>query len=142
MKLNYQKACCFVKDGVNVFQGTKIDVIKQIHDNYAPHLIRVHCMVHHTNLAMQIFLNLFLMIWLENLLQTFAFIRQIWSSQDQLNSWKQGNKIIQNVKMKWISILSLTKQVIAKWKTLLIKMALDNLTKQQTKLNHKHFYDP
>jgi hypothetical protein len=60
-------------DGVNVFQGTKIGVTKQIHDNYAPHSIRVHYMAHHTNLAMQILLNL---------LQTFAFIRQIWSSQD------------------------------------------------------------
>lgn len=44
--------------------------------------------------------------------------------------------------MKWISIINLTKQVIAKYKTLLIKMALDSLINQQTKLKYKHFYDP
>jgi hypothetical protein len=46
------KVVSFGVDGVNVFQGTKIGVIKQIHDQYAYHSIGVHCMAHHTNLVM------------------------------------------------------------------------------------------
>jgi hypothetical protein len=32
-----QKLICFGVDDVNVFQGTRTSVTKQIHDNYAPH---------------------------------------------------------------------------------------------------------
>jgi len=65
-----QKLICFGVDGVNVFQGANSGVTKQMKENYAPHSIRVHCMVHHTNLAMQTLSGLPLMIQLENLLQT------------------------------------------------------------------------
>ncbi len=34
-----QKLICFRANGVNVFQGTKSGVTKQIRDNYAPHSI-------------------------------------------------------------------------------------------------------
>jgi hypothetical protein len=54
----------------NVFQGTNVDVIKQNHNNYASHFIGVHCMVHNTNLTMQILFELLLVSHLENLLQT------------------------------------------------------------------------
>jgi hypothetical protein len=37
-----QKLICFGANGVNVFQGTKSDVIKQINEKYAPHSIGVH----------------------------------------------------------------------------------------------------
>jgi hypothetical protein len=35
-------------------------------------------------------------------------------------------------------MLSLAKRVMAKYKTLLVKMALDNLTNQQVMLNYEH----
>ncbi len=65
-----QKLICFGVDGVNVFQGANSGVTKQMKENYAPHSIKVHCMVHRTNLAVQTLLGLPLMIKLENLLQT------------------------------------------------------------------------
>jgi hypothetical protein len=43
----------FGTNGVNVFQGTKYGVTKQICDDYASFSIGVHCMAHHTNIAMQ-----------------------------------------------------------------------------------------
>jgi hypothetical protein len=46
-----QKLIYFGVDGVNVCQGTKNGVAKQINDNYAPHYIGVHCMAHCTNLV-------------------------------------------------------------------------------------------
>jgi hypothetical protein len=59
---------CFGADGVDVFQGIKSGVTKQIKENYAPHSIGVHCITHHTNLVVQILLGLPLVIWLENML--------------------------------------------------------------------------
>jgi hypothetical protein len=42
----------FGVDGVNVFQGIESNVMKHIHDDYAPYSIIVHCMTHRTNLVM------------------------------------------------------------------------------------------
>jgi hypothetical protein len=57
-----QKLICFEVDDVNVFQGTKSGVTKQIKENYAPHFIRVYYMAHCTNLAMQTLSRLLLVI--------------------------------------------------------------------------------
>jgi len=54
----------------NVFQGNNNDVIKKIHNNYASHFTRVHCMAHYINLTMQTLFELLLVNHLENLLQT------------------------------------------------------------------------
>jgi hypothetical protein len=40
----------------------------------------------------------------------------------------KGNKILRNVKTRWILILSATKRVMVEYKSMLVKMALDNLT--------------
>jgi hypothetical protein len=61
----------FGVDNVNVFQGTKSSVTKQIHDDHAPYSIGVHCMARCTNLVVQItLLGLLLVKCTENLLQT------------------------------------------------------------------------
>ncbi len=65
-----QKLICFGANGVDVFQGIKSGVTKQIKENYAPHSIGVHCMAHCTNLVMQSLSRLPLVIRLENMLQT------------------------------------------------------------------------
>jgi len=44
-----QKFVCLRVDGINVLQGTKIDVIKQIQGRYVPSSLGVHCVAHHTN---------------------------------------------------------------------------------------------
>jgi hypothetical protein len=45
------------------------------------------------------------------------------------------------MKTRWISTLSPAKRVMAKFITLLLKMAMDNNTNQQAKLNFKHLCD-
>jgi hypothetical protein len=47
------KFMTFGADGVSVFGGTKLGVIRQIFDAWAPHSRGVHCMAHRTNLAFQ-----------------------------------------------------------------------------------------
>jgi hypothetical protein len=43
------KLIYFGVDGINVFQGTRTNVTKQLHENYVPNSLGVHCMAHHTN---------------------------------------------------------------------------------------------
>jgi hypothetical protein len=45
-----KKLLCFGIDRMNVFQGGKIGVIKQIKDSLAPFSMNVHCVARHTNL--------------------------------------------------------------------------------------------
>ncbi len=66
-----KKLIYFRVNDINVFQGTRTSITKQIHDHYVPNkYLGIHCMTHHTNLAMQTLSNLPLVIYLENLLQT------------------------------------------------------------------------
>jgi hypothetical protein len=50
----------------------------------------------------------------------------------------KGLKLLINVKTKWISMLSPTKRVMAKYKTLLMKMALDMDVNFQATTNFEH----
>jgi hypothetical protein len=47
------KLICFGGDNVNVFQGTKFGVNKQIHNEYGHDSIGMHYMAHWMNLVMQ-----------------------------------------------------------------------------------------
>ncbi len=53
----------------------------------------------------------------------------------------KGAKILKNVKIHWISMLSPTRCVMAEYKILLMKMALDDPTNEKTKANFDLFYD-
>ncbi len=122
-----QKLICFGANGVDVFQGTKNGVTKQIKDNYVPHSIEVHCMAHHTNLKVQTLLGLHLMIHLENLLQTLHFYfphspkRHLEFTKLVKHMQTKRNQILRNVKTKWISMLNLAGRI----QIFFMKMALD-----------------
>ncbi len=47
----------------------------------------------------------------------------------------KGAKILKNVKTQWIGMLSPTKHVMVEYKTLLMKMALDNPNNEKAKAN-------
>jgi hypothetical protein len=53
----------------------------------------------------------------------------------------KGPKLLRNVKTKWISMLSLTKWVIAKNKTLLMKMAINMYANSQATTKFEHLVD-
>jgi hypothetical protein len=48
-----KKLLCFGVDGVNVFDGSKIRMKKQIKNSWAPFSMGVHCVAHHTNFVVQ-----------------------------------------------------------------------------------------
>ncbi len=74
------------------------------------------------------------MICLEHLLQTlhsyFAHSQKICLEFTKLVEMLEikGSKIFQNVKTRWILMLSPTKRLMEKYKTLLVKMVLDSPT--------------
>jgi hypothetical protein len=46
----FKKLLCFGLDGLNVFQGSRTRVTKQIKDSQAPFSMGLHCVTHRTNL--------------------------------------------------------------------------------------------
>jgi hypothetical protein len=99
------------------------NITKHICDSYVFHFIKVHCMAHCINLAMQTLSKLPLMSHLENLLQTLhSYFAH--SPKRHLNFIKlekfmciRQNKILQNVKTRWISMFNPIKKMIAQYKT-------------------------
>jgi hypothetical protein len=47
-----KKFLCFGANGVNMFQGGKNGMTKQIKESWAPFSMDVHCVTHRTNVAM------------------------------------------------------------------------------------------
>jgi hypothetical protein len=91
-------------------------------------------MAHRTNLVVQTLSSLLLVIYLEHLLQTlhnyFAHSLKTHLEFTKLVEMLEtkGNKILWNMKTRWISMLNLAKRLKAKYKTFLVKMALYNHT--------------
>jgi hypothetical protein len=132
-----QKTHLFRANDINVFQGTRTSITKQIHDNDVPNkYLGIHCMAHHTNLVMQTLSNLHLVIYLENLLQTLhkyfshslqkhlKFTKFIGILETNLGNKIIWNKILYNVNTR----LNPSTKFMAKYKTCLVNMALDNFT--------------
>jgi len=91
-------------------------------------------MAHRTNLAIQTLSKLPLVVWIESFLQCLYFYFSH-SPKKHLEFIKilklmatKENKIFQNVKTRWILMLSLAKKVMTRYRILFVKMALNNPT--------------
>jgi hypothetical protein len=73
-----------------------------------------------TNLLVQILSNLPMVAKLEDLLQSLEFTKLANIME------KIGLRILQNVRTWWISMLEPLKRVMAKYKTLIMKISQDN----------------
>ncbi len=60
-----KKLMCFGANEVNMFQGGKIKVTKQIKDSWAPFSMGVHCVAHYTNLVVKSLGDLTLIVKIE-----------------------------------------------------------------------------
>ncbi len=100
-----------------------------------------------TNLALQTLLVFPLVKCIENLLKTLhAYFAH--SPKRHLEFTKlakimetKGNKILHNVKIQWISMLNPAKRMMAKYRTLLVKMGMDYNTNQPRKFNYEYLSD-
>jgi hypothetical protein len=98
-------------------------------------------MAHPTNLVVQVLLNLPMVAKLEDLLQALYFYFSN-SLERHLEFIKlveileiRGLKILQNVKTRWISMLKPFKWVMAKYKTLIVKMSRENVSVAQARFD-------
>jgi hypothetical protein len=64
------KLISFGADRVSMFQGVRTGVTVQLKDSHAPFVMGIHCMSHRTNLAVQTLLQVPLVAWIEDMLQS------------------------------------------------------------------------
>jgi hypothetical protein len=101
-------------------------------------------MAHCINLVVQTLLGLLLVKHIKSLLQTLhayfahSFKRHLEFTKFVEVMEMKGNKIVCNMKTRWILMLSPAKKVLVEYKTLLVKMAMDSFTNHQTKFNYEH----
>jgi hypothetical protein len=94
-------------------------------------MVGVHCMTHHTNLVVQTLSEFEVVKHVEDIL---AALYSYFSSSPKRSLEFQnlaacleskGNKILRNVKTRWISMLGPARRVFEEYKPLVTKMAVD-----------------
>ncbi len=123
---------CLGCDMDSMFQVHHIGIIMQVKENTTPYFIDVHYMVHRTNLAIVVFSKMPIMSHIETMLQSlYTFF--VHSPKKFLEFVKlvetlatKGQKLLRNVKMRWISMLNPLKCIMSKYKSLIMKMHLDS----------------
>ena len=125
----------FGADGASVLQGKRNGVTNKLQVSHAPHMQGMHCVAHRSNLAVQCLSDLEMVARIETLL---AALHKYFSKSPKRHLELQklaelleskGRKILQNVKTRWISMLSPLKRVLSEYRTLLVKMYSDHLVK-------------
>jgi hypothetical protein len=123
-----RKLISFGADGASVFQGRKGGVTKRMVETISPYMMGYHCMAHRTNLAAAALGNLLIVGRLETLCASLysyfarspkrylAYVKLA----DELDT--NGNKILQNVKPRWISLLPPMVRILDEYKTLVANM--------------------
>jgi hypothetical protein len=124
-----QRLISFGADGASVFQGQKGGVTKRLVDSVAPFLVGHHCVAHRVQLAAQK-LSSFAMVErvevLCNSLYSYfnkspkRFLAYVKLSEELGTS---GNKVLRDVKPRWLSLLDPMIRVLDEYKTLVANMA-------------------
>ena len=125
----------FGADGASVLQGKRNGVTTKLQVSHAPHMQGMHCVAHRSNLAVQCLSDLEMVARIENLL---AALHRYFSKSPKRHLELQklaelldskGKKILQNIKTRWISMLSPLKRVLSEYRILLVKMYADQFVK-------------
>jgi hypothetical protein len=136
-----ERLMTFGADGVSTFQGVKSGVTTQLINKHAPFMVGVHCMAHRTNLAVETLSSFEVVKHVEDLL---ASLYSYFSSSPKRTLEFQklaacleskGNKILRNVKTRWISMLEPAKRVLEEYKPLVTKMVVDSPKELAAKQN-------
>jgi len=132
---------CLGVDGVSTFQGVRSRIIVLMKTQQAPFFVGIHYMPHRTNIIMQSFFSMPMVSKLKDLLQSlYGYFLS--SPKCHLEFTKlienveiKGLKVLQNVKTRWNSMLTPLKHVGKKYKTLIVKMAINSGFVEVTKTN-------
>jgi hypothetical protein len=130
---------CFESDGALVLQGKKNGFVVQIQGSHAPHCQDMHCVAHRIDLAVEVLSELDMVSSIKKLLKKlhsyFSKSPKRYMELEKLSQLmvSKGGKILNNVKTRWISILSPMRRVLSKYCVLLVKMYGDMLAKSVIK---------
>ncbi len=114
----------FGADGASILQGKRNGVTNKLQVSHAPHMQGMHCVAHRSNLAVQCLSDLEMVSRIETLL---AALHMYFSKSPKRHLELQkladlletkGRKILQNVKTRWISMLSPLQRVLSEYRTL------------------------
>jgi hypothetical protein len=125
------KLISFGADGVSVFQGVRTGVIVQLKDSHAPFVMEIHCMSHRTNLVVQTLSQVPLVARIEDMLQSlYSFFSHSPKRNQELANLANivetaGQRILKNIKTRWISCLEPVKRVLSEYRALVLKMHMD-----------------
>lgn len=136
-----KKLLCFGADGMSVFKGRGgvggTRITKQIKDSWVLSLMGVHCVAHWTNLAIQSLGDLTLIAHIEVfMMNTYGYFNHLNVEFQKLAQTldTKGNKILKNVKTRWMSMLKSLKKIMAKYYPLLPMMHADFNSNQVAKV--------
>lgn len=141
------KLVYFGVDKITIFHNVKSGVMTQLMQKYIPFVSDVHCMAHRTNIVVQTLNTLSLVSKIEFLFVSmynyFCHNLKLHLETTKLVELLQlkGNKILNNIKTHWISMLSLSKHVLSEYKPPIVKMVEDSSTINTTRTNYKLFCD-
>ena len=127
----WEKLLFFGADGVAIFHGVRGGVIVQLQREFAPFLVKVHYSSHKTNLAMHVISKTAIVSKAKALLSPlhmyfskspkkfleFAKLAKIMETK--------GLKNLKHYKTLWVGMLAPLKCIFSKWRSLIVKMALD-----------------
>ena len=126
-----EKFVSFGADGVSVFQGSRTGVTRRLKDDHAPWMHGNHCMSHRFQLAIMILSKMGVVSNVEDLLGgLYGYFSHSPKCHNEFVKLatvmnKSHDKILRQVKTRWISMLKPAKRVLAQYDTLLYKMHLD-----------------
>jgi hypothetical protein len=136
---------CFRADGASVLQGKRQGVTTQLQVKHAPHMHGMHCVVHRTDLPVEVLSELPLVSRVEELIiglySYFSCSPKRHLELEKLYELLKikGGKILNNVKTRWISMLPPLRRVLQEYRPLIIKLYGDTLVKPAIKGSKKNY---
>lgn len=126
-----EKLISFGADGASVFHGNRTGVTTQMTKKHTPYVVGVHCMAHRTSLAVQALSGLAIVSKIEELVgdlhSYFSHSSKRQAEFKVLADFLEsaGNKVLRNVKTRWISVKEPCERVMQEYRPLVAKMAAD-----------------
>jgi hypothetical protein len=123
-----EKMISFGSDGASVFQGNKGGVTKRLTENVAPFMVGHHCVAHRVQLAagklssvpmvekVEVLCNSLYSYFAKSPKRFLAYLK----FAEELGT--NGNKVLRNVKPRWLSLLDPMIRVLDEYKTLVATM--------------------
>jgi hypothetical protein len=141
-----ERLVCFGSDGASVLQGKRNGVTVQIQGMHAPYCQGMHCVAHRIDLVVEVLSELSMISSIEKLLKKLhSYFSKSPKRHLELEKLAEllhlkGRKILNNIKTRWISMLSPLKRVLSEYRVLLIKMYSDMQTKPTVKGAETNFH--